>query len=557
MSSLMNNYRRSSLSFSSGTGVMLRGTDGKRYLDFLSGIAVNPLGHRHPTILRALRRAMEHPLHVSNLYQIPEQQELARRLSKLSGGRYRAFFANSGAEATEAALKLARKATKRTRFLCFTHAFHGRTFGALSMTPKEEIQKPFAPLLFDRGVLEYNSFEDLKKIDRRVAAVIVECIQGEGGLLQADLAWLRELRKITKKMGVMLIVDEVQTGIGRTGTFFCFQQYGIQPDMITVAKGLGGGVPIGALLATEKVAEHFTPGSHGSTFGGNPLVCRVALAVINVIGRKSFIRKVGLRGNQLREGLKKIMAEFPGVISGIRGRGLMLGVEFSSAELAKAVFKSLQQEHHILANVTADTVLRLLPPLIVRKEHIRNFLTALHQSVSDCSRGMPTGVALRIRWAAGDDLDQICALHKANSSPRYMTEEGTPYLRPLSRSTLRRLVPRTLLLTEADELIGKIHYEPAAGFRRCVLAGGLAVASRIQRAGHAMRLVEGLQNALAEEGYQYVIAVSAAPHVESLLEDCDWKDGSRKFSKVLRKARERYVPEERRKARLFMKLLES
>ncbi|MBI3619315.1 acetylornithine/succinylornithine family transaminase [Candidatus Peregrinibacteria bacterium] len=552
MTFLIENYRRSPLSFASGDGVWLRGADGKRYLDLVAGIAVNPLGHRHRSILHAIRRASRSPLHLSNLYEIPEQETLARMLCARAGNGYRALFVNSGTEANEAALKLARKATGRTRLISFSEGFHGRTFGSLSLTPKPTMQDAFVPLVPDCATLAFNDLEDLRTIDRRVAGVIVECIQGEGGLVAADPQWMKALRKRTRDVGALLIVDEVQTGMGRTGTFFCYEQYGIAPDMITMAKGLGGGVPIGALIAREKVAKHFTPGSHGSTFGGNPFVCTVAGAVVNVIGKPAFFERVARLGAHTLQELRIIAEEFPEILIEIRGRGLMIGIVFTAPDLAKEA-KTLLEERGILTNVTADCVMRLLPPLIIEGTHINRFLRSFRAVLRIISsRAAKENLHGTIVPATVKDLATIRAIHRACSRKPYRTSRGTPYLKPLTREEMQSLLPRTFMLTKRTTIIGKVHWQMIGRSSRAALLGGLAVRGGSQGNGHARVLIAAALSSMKNDRYRRAAAITASPQVQSLLRGCGWKENDRAFPSLLRKSKARFAASERGMVRMFI-----
>ena len=349
---LLQNYRRQPLGFTHGSGATLYGTDGKAYLDFIGGLAVNSLGHAHPALTRALQDQAGKLLHVSNLFTIPEQEELARRLCTLAG-MGRAFFCNSGTEANEAALKLARRHTGKARILSALQSFHGRTMGALAATGNPDYQVGFQPLPPGFEWLPYN---DLKAWEAAfgddVAAVLIECVQGEGGVIPAQAEFLQGLQRLCRQHGALLMIDEVQTGIGRTGTTFAFEQFDLQPDVVTLAKGLGAGVPIGALLMQEALAGVLVPGTHGCTFGGNPLSCRAALVVLDELPR--LLPQVSKREAQLRQGL-----EAKGYA--VRGMGLLLGAECPDAKAAEATCR----ENGLLVNAVRPTTLRLAPPLTI------------------------------------------------------------------------------------------------------------------------------------------------------------------------------------------------
>ncbi len=377
MTSLMNNYgTRISSRFPKGEGCLLFSENGEKYLDFLSGIAVNALGHNHPKIIDAIYCAAKKPIHLSNFFEIPEQESLAKKLIQLAGGGYKACFGNSGAEANEAALKIARKSTGRKKFISFTGGFHGRTFGALSVTPRADIQEGFKPLVPECDTLRYNDISDIETIDDSVAAVILECIQGEGGVIPAKKEWIQALFEKCQKEGVLFIVDEVQTGAGRTGTFFSYEQYDISPDIITLAKGVGGGVPIGIMLAKDSIAEAFSPGSHGSTFSGNPFICTIAKAVVDEVSKPDFLESVREKSKYFLEKLTTLQQLFPQKIKNIRTAGLLIGIELSEEYDAQQIYSGFL-ENNILANRTQKTVIRAIPPLIVSREEIDQFCEVL------------------------------------------------------------------------------------------------------------------------------------------------------------------------------------
>ncbi len=373
---LIENYARLPVSFVRGEGVYLYDESGKEYLDFLSGIAVCSLGHSHPKITQAIRDQAGRLIHVSNLFINPWQEELAGELVKEFWTEGKVFFCNSGAEANEAGIKLVRKffrdrGENRYRFITFRKGFHGRTYGSLSATAQENLHKGFEPMLegFDYAELnDINSVKDL--IGKETAVVMLEVIQGEGGVNECDPEFLREVQKLCREEGLLLIVDEVQTGIGRTGKFYGYQHYGIEPDIITLAKGLGGGVPIGAVIARKEVAEHLTPGSHGSTFGGNALACRSGLVVVEEVKRLlHHIQEVGEYFKGRLEDLK---------VGRVKGKGLMLGLDIGR-ECKEIVLKVL--ERGLVINCTGGSVLRFLPPLIVQKDHVDRAIDILAEVI--------------------------------------------------------------------------------------------------------------------------------------------------------------------------------
>ena len=365
---LQNNYGTPSIALSHGVGAEVWDVEGNRYLDLLGGIATNILGHAHPQIVHAITNQSKTLSHVSNFYSHPTVVTLAEKLKSLTGQQSaRVFFANSGAEANEAALKLSRL-TGRRKIVAMSGGFHGRTMGALSMTGQSAKQAPFRPLLKDVKMVPFNDLKAAKKaVTKRVAMVIVEPIQGENGVVVPDAGYLRGLREITSATGTLLVVDAVQTGMGRTGTWFGYENEGIVPDVITLAKGLGGGLPLGAMIAIGKAASLFEPGSHGSTFGGNPISCAAAMAAINVVENERLLDRV----RELELTLKLELSKNP-IVSSVRGSGLLLGIVLKS-EIAKDFVAKLQS-HGILANAPAGNVIRLAPPLIISSEQISEFI---------------------------------------------------------------------------------------------------------------------------------------------------------------------------------------
>ncbi len=381
---LMRTYRRAPVAFVSGQGARLVDAEGKTYLDFVAGIAVTVLGHNHPALTAAIRAQASRLLHVSNLYHIPQQAELARWLVEHSA-LDRAFFCNSGAEANEAAIKLARR-FGRTRgnggyeILVAEHSFHGRTLGALAATAQPKYQQGFEPL--PPGFVSV-PFNDLGALETAAGpsscAVMLEPVQGEGGVRAAAPDYLRGVRRLCDARGLLLILDEVQTGIGRTGTLFAYEHYGITPDILTLAKGLGGGVPIGATLARAGVADAFAPGDHGSTFGGNPLACAAALAVLTTIDADGLVDRAGEVGAYLFERLR-VLARRHRVIMEIRGLGLMAAVELSVE--AAAVVEACR-ERGLLVNAVTPTALRLVPPLVITPADVDEAVEILNEALAE------------------------------------------------------------------------------------------------------------------------------------------------------------------------------
>ncbi|MBI2518758.1 MAG: aspartate aminotransferase family protein [Opitutae bacterium] len=372
---VMKSYNRAPLTLVRGQGVSVWDDTGREFLDFASGVAVNALGHCHPVWVEAIRRQAGELIHTSNLYRNPNQGELARRLVQQAGPG-RVFFCNSGAEANEGLLKLARlhgirksgEEGKCYKVICAKMAFHGRTFGGMSATPQEKVQKGFRPLLSGFAFGELNnlqSFADL--VDESTAAIFVETIQGEGGVTPCTDEFLWGLRQLCDKHNLLLMLDEVQCGIGRAGTFFAFQHSGVRADAIGMAKGLGGGYPIGAIWAAEKHAELFTPGSHGSTFGGTPLACAASLAVLDVIERDKLLQKVQTNGAAWKGLLEKLVTEFPKQVKTVTGRGYMLGLVLHSEP---GPYVAALRDGGLLCPVAGGNTVRLLPPLIATMENL-------------------------------------------------------------------------------------------------------------------------------------------------------------------------------------------
>ena len=362
---VMETYKRLPVRFVKGEGVYLYDDQGRKYLDFLAGIAVNVLGYADPELTKAICDQAQSLLHISNLFENPWQEDLAKELVDSFWTSGKVFFCNSGAEANEGAIKLARryfyeKGEKRYRIITFYSSFHGRTFGAMSATAQEKIQKGFEPLLEGFDYAELNNFDSvLKALKKETAGIMLEVIQGEGGIREAEGEFLQKIQELCRKEGLLLIVDEVQTGIGRTCKFYAYDHYSLQPDIITLAKGLGGGVPIGAVLAKDEVAKAFRAGSHGSTFGGNPLACRASMVVVRRV--RELLPQVQRVGEYFKRKLQELG------VGKVRGRGLMLGLELER-NCSELVQKAL--EKGLVINCTAEKVLRLVPPLIVEEKHI-------------------------------------------------------------------------------------------------------------------------------------------------------------------------------------------
>jgi acetylornithine aminotransferase/acetylornithine/N-succinyldiaminopimelate aminotransferase len=383
---LLPTYDRQKVLFTRGRGVYLWDSTGKRYLDFLSGIGVTALGHAHPAIQKVLKQQAGKLIHTSNLFYHEYQAELAKRLTKISG-LDRAFFCNSGTEAWEGALKLARAYARlnnsnghkaKWRMLALENSFHGRTFGALATTGQAKYRNPFAPMLPGVNFVAFNDLNDLKRqFDGSVCAVCLETIQGEGGINPISPEFLNLARELTQKSGSLLLIDEIQSGLGRTGKYFAYQHYGVTPDIVTVAKPLAAGLPLGALLTTDRVASGMQPGMHGTTFGGGPLACAVALEFLRQLDR--LLGHVAKLGKYFLSELQELQSKFPGV-KAVRGMGLMLAIELDSADTAKDVVARLLGQG-ILINRTHDTVLRFLPPYIVEKKHVDQVIRALDRAL--------------------------------------------------------------------------------------------------------------------------------------------------------------------------------
>ncbi|MGB2869634.1 MAG: aspartate aminotransferase family protein [Bacteroidota bacterium] len=362
-------YKRLPLDIERGEGVFLYGRDGKEYLDFFGGLAVNALGYNHPRVVQAIEKQIRKYNHLSNFFVQEPQVRLAEKLVCKSGfGRI--FFSNSGTEAIEGAIKLARKwgkGTKKTQLFGLSNAFHGRTMGALSLMDKAKYRDDYAPFLPNMGSLEFNDIGDLDaKVNEHTLGVFVEPIQGEGGVFEVSPAYARELMVRRDKLGFLIIADEIQTGIGRTGKFFGFEHIGLKPDVVVLAKAMGGGLPLGAFLGNDRVAEALTYGVHGTTFGGNPVACAAGIAVLEELDEKNLVKHAATIGEYLKSALEKLKTEFPAIVKEVRGHGCMLGVDLHRE--GQSVVEELQRRG-ILVNCTHATVLRLLPPLIIQEEH--------------------------------------------------------------------------------------------------------------------------------------------------------------------------------------------
>lgn len=387
---LMPTYARIDLAFERGDGAYLYTRDGRRFLDFAAGIAVNSLGHNHPGLVAALTEQAGKLWHISNLYRIPEGERLAERLADASFAD-KVFFANSGAEAVEGAMKIARRyhhdrgEGHRTRIITCSSAFHGRTLTTLSAAGEEKKLEGFGPRSPGFDQVAFGNMNEVRAaVGDETAAILVEPIQGEGGIRPADAEFLRALRLVCDEYGLLLIFDEIQCGMGRTGDLFAHQAAGVEPDIMALAKGLGGGFPIGAILATDEAAAGMVPGTHGSTFGGNPLAMAVGNAVMDAMEEENFLKTVAENGRKLREKLEGLADDYPDVIESIRGAGLMLGIKcvVPAGDLVTKL-----REHGLLSVPAAENVVRILPPLIIGEAEIEEGAGIVEQACRDLSSG--------------------------------------------------------------------------------------------------------------------------------------------------------------------------
>ena len=386
MSYLTKNYNRKKISFKYGKGCFLYSTDGKKYLDFVQGIAVNSLGHAHPKLVKTINHQSKKLWHVSNAFEIPEGERLAKKLVKKTFADY-VMFQNSGAEATEAAIKVARRyfysigKPKKNRILCIKNSFHGRTLAAIYASGSKKMTEGFGPKVSGFDHFEFGNHKSLKKkISKNIAAIMVETIMGEGGIKVIPDWCLRELRKICDKKNILLILDEVQCGIGRSGDFFAFEKSKVKPDIVPIAKGIGGGFPIGAVLMNKKVASGMTAGTHGSTFGGNPLAMAVGNSVMDIISNKKFLNNVKSISKYFLSNLNKIQNEYPNIIKEIRGRGLLIGIQLKTDQVK---FIKKLMDNNLLTIRAAENVVRILPPLNVKKNEINQSIKIIKKVCSE------------------------------------------------------------------------------------------------------------------------------------------------------------------------------
>ncbi len=395
---LIQTYARQPILFVRGEGVHLYGADGNEYLDLLSGIGVCALGYGDPAVTAVIVQQSRLLLHTSNLFYHPHTAELALRLTEKSG-LDRAFLCNSGTEAWEAALKLARAHAEQsraagthlgTRFLAMEHSFHGRSMGSVATTHKQKYREPFHPVMPGVEFVRFNDVADLRaKFSSEICAICLEPVQGEGGIHPVSPEFFAATRELCSSTGALLIADEIQCGFGRTGRWFAYQHYGILPDVVTVAKPMANGIPIGATLATARAAAAFSPGMHGTTFGGNPLACAVAVTVIDEIERRGLLAHITAVGTYFQQQLERIAERHDSIVE-VRGLGLMIGVELDTAELAEAVAADLLARR-VIVNRTSDTVLRLLPPYILERQHIDQAVAALDEALESASTEAAVG----------------------------------------------------------------------------------------------------------------------------------------------------------------------
>jgi len=381
MSAILNTYSRKKISFKRGKGSFLYATNGKKYLDFVQGIAVNCLGHSNDYLNKAIQKQSKKLWHVSNAFIIPEQEKLAKRLKQRTFADY-VFFQNSGAEATEAAIKFARRyfyskgQSRKNRVICINNSFHGRTLATIFASNSKKLTEGFYPKVDGFDHFNFGDYKGLEKtITSRTAAIMIETIMGEGGIKVIPDFFLKKLRKLCNKKKILLILDEVQCGIGRTGKFMAYEYAKIKPDIVPIAKGIGGGFPIGAVLVNKKVASGMKPGTHGSTFGGNPLAMSVGNAVIDIIFKKGFLNNIRKNGKYFQQELKKIKDKYPKIIKEVRGQGLLIGLALYKDQTN---FIKKLMDNKLLTVKASENVVRLLPPLNVTKKEINLALKILN-----------------------------------------------------------------------------------------------------------------------------------------------------------------------------------
>jgi acetylornithine aminotransferase/acetylornithine/N-succinyldiaminopimelate aminotransferase len=399
---LLQTYERNPLLLTGGKGVHVYDESGAEYLDLLSGIGVTALGYAHPAVEKAITEQAKKLLHTSNLFYHEHTAELAMRLTEMSG-LDRVFLCNSGTEAWEAALKLARAHAGLlrtegkqlgTKFLALEHSFHGRTMGAVATTHKEKYREPFAPVMPDVEFVRFDDVADLRaKFSSDVCGICIEAIQGEGGVRPISKEFFAAARELCDSTGALLLADEIQSGMGRTGEWFAYQHYGIQPDITTLAKPIANGLPMGAMLCTDEAARAISPGMHGTTFGGGPLVCAVAIAVIDTMKQQKLLAHVKEVGGYFKQQLEALRKKHDSIVE-VRGLGLMLGIELDSAELAKRAAGEMMAQR-IIINRTSETVLRFLPPFVLQRKHIDQAVAALDGILATAMAGQAPAKELR------------------------------------------------------------------------------------------------------------------------------------------------------------------
>lgn len=383
---ILNTYNRFDVIFAKGKGVYLYDINNQEYFDFVSGIAVNCLGHSHPDIIKTIKNQSEKLMHISNLYWNDQQIELADKLTKL-GGLDKVFFSNSGTEANELALKIARKFGKtfskdKNKIIYMKNSFHGRTLGALSVTGQEKYQTPYKPILGGTVQCEFNNIKDFySKFDKDVCGVIIELVQGEGGIIEIDPEFLQTIKNLCDINNALLITDDVQCGMGRLGTFFAYEKFSVIPDIITLAKGLGGGFPIGAVLVGKKASETLIPGDHGSTFGGNPLACSVANTVVDHLTSNNFLSEVNEKSAYFKEKLNILIKKYD-LLESISGMGLLLGLKLNNNINSGDFVKKAFEKHFLLVGAGNNTV-RLLPPLNVTYKELDKGMVLLEETIKE------------------------------------------------------------------------------------------------------------------------------------------------------------------------------
>lgn len=387
------------IAFTHGKGVYLYDTEGKKYMDMIGGIAVNSVGHSNPKLVKAISDQAKKVIHCCNYYLIPQRSELAYNLCRKSFAD-KCFFANSGAEANEGAIKLARgffshKGIDKYEIITANMSFHGRTIATITATGQPKFSEPFKPVVPGFKYAEFNNIESFKsQVNEHTAAIMLELIQGESGVHPADKSFVLEIKKLCQEKGLLLIIDEVQTGIGRTGTLFCYEQYGITPDIMTLAKGLGGGVPIGAVLATNEAATGFELGDHGSTFGGNPLCCAAANAVLEIIAENQLCFNAGTVSEFIVSRLNQIK-EKRGYIKEVRGMGLLIGIEFDERIMASGMRDALRNKGFLVSAI-GKSVIRIAPPLIIKEAEAAKFCQAIDQVLKETDKATKNKIGLEL-----------------------------------------------------------------------------------------------------------------------------------------------------------------